>query len=117
MEPDPNKVETLLQNANDHLETRLRLFKWKVALRSADIISNNASRLALLGLMVMFLLVLSIALGLYLGDVLGKNYYGFFVLAGFYGLCFLVLYLFKNKWIETPVSNGIIQKMTNDENK
>jgi len=117
MEPEPNKVESLLQNANDHLETRLKLFKWKVALKSADIISGNASRLVLLAFLSLFIFVLSIAIGLYLGDLLGKVYYGFFVLAGFYGLCIVVVYLFRNKWIETPVSNGIIQKMTNDEYK
>ncbi len=117
MEPDPNKVESLLKNASDHLETKFKLFKWKVALKSAEVVSGNASRLVLLAFLSLFVFVLSIAVGLYLGELLGKIYYGFFVLAGFYGLCVFIVYLFKDKWIETPVSNGIIQKMTNDEYK
>lgn len=117
MESEPNKVETLLQHANEHLETRLKLFKWKTALKSADIISVSVGRIVLIAFVTMFVLVLTIAVGLYLGDLLGKNYYGFFILAGFYGLCIMLVYLFKSKWIETPVSNGIIQKMTNDEYK
>ena len=117
MDPSPNKVESLLQAANDHLETRLKLFKWKAASKSADIISGNASRIVLLAFLSMFVFVLSIAIGLYLGELLGKVYYGFFVLAGFYGLCIAVVYFFKDTWIETPVSNGIIQKMTNNEYK
>lgn len=117
MEPEPNKVESLLQNANEHLETKLKLLKWKVALKSSEIISGNASRLVLLAFLSLFVFVLSIAIGFYLGDLLGKVYYGFFVLAGFYGLCILIVYLFKDKWIKIPVSNGIIQKMTNDEYK
>jgi hypothetical protein len=47
-----------------------------------------------------------------LGEALGKSYYGFFVLGGFYILVGVIFQAFKNKWVEEPVSNAIIKKLT-----
>jgi hypothetical protein len=55
--------------------------------------------------------MLNIGLGLYLGSMLGKSYYGFFVLTGFYLIIGTLFYLFRNKWIREPISNVIIKKI------
>jgi hypothetical protein len=51
-------------------------------------------------------------LALWLGELLGKTYYGFLVLSAFYSLLAVLLYIFREKLVESHVSNAIIKKMT-----
>ena len=46
----------------------------------------------------------------FLGEYFGKTYYGFFLIALFYVLLGIVIYLFRKQWIKTPVSNFIISQ-------
>jgi hypothetical protein len=115
MESEPNKIEPLFKKVGEYLETRMELFKLKATDKSADIVSELASRLVLIIFLSIVVILLNIGIALFLGDLLGKSYYGFFVLTGFYGLSAAVFYSFRNKWIKKPVSDSIIKKMTRDE--
>jgi hypothetical protein len=59
----------------------------------------------------MFALVLNIGVALWLGELLGKNYYGFFIVAAFYLFTGMVLHFFLHNWIKKPVSNLIITQV------
>jgi hypothetical protein len=49
---------------------------------------------------------------------LGKMFYGFFIVAGFYLLLGLLFYSMRNRWFKEPISNMIIQKiLSKDENQ
>lgn len=115
MDPEPNTVEPLVTKVGEYLETRLALLKLRATDKSADIVSGLVSKLVAVLFGSIFLITLNIGIGLFLGDLLGKNYYGFFVLAGFYAICALVFHAFKDKWVRKPVSDSIIKKMTKDE--
>jgi len=47
-------------------------------------------------------------LALCLGDALGKTAYGFLLMGGVYILLGIVLYIFRKPWIQTQVSNFVI---------
>ena len=111
MEQQSNHIETLFEKAGDYLETRMEITKLKTAEKSSDVISLLVTRLILIAFSSFILIMLNIGLGLYLGSVLGKNYYGFFVLTGFYLIIGTLFYLFRNKWIREPISNAIIKKI------
>ena len=115
MQAETNHVEDLVKKASEYAETRLELLKLKATDKSADIVSGLTTRLILVIFLSIFVVILNIGIALWLGDLLGKNYYGFFVLAGFYGLCGLIFSVFKDKWVRKPVSDSIIKKMTKDE--
>jgi hypothetical protein len=115
MQAETHHVESLAKKASEYAETRLQLLKLRATDKSADIVSGLASRLILVIFLSIFIIILNIGIALWLGDLLGKNYYGFFVLAGFYGLCGLIFSLFKEKWVRKPISDNIIKKMTKDE--
>ncbi len=112
MEQQPTPIESLFEKGSDYLETRLELFKLRAAEKSSDIISELVSRFILVAFMGIFVIMLNIGIALLLGEMLGKAYYGFFVLAGLYGIAGIVFYLFRNKWIQEPVANTIIKKMS-----
>ncbi|MBC7866400.1 MAG: phage holin family protein [Gloeobacteraceae cyanobacterium ES-bin-316] len=111
MENKPRHLDSLFEKASDYVETRIELAKLKITEKSSDVISDLASKVILISIVSVFVLMLNIGIGLWLGELLGKNFYGFFVLAGFYGIIALIFYSFKTKWIEEPVTNAIIKKM------
>lgn len=105
-----NNIEELLEHAGDYLDTRLDLFKLQVVQKSSDIVSSLASRLILIVIIVIFVMIANIGIALVLGEWMGKTYYGFFALAGFYLIIGLIFNAFKSKWIKEPVANSIIRK-------
>ena len=112
MEDQKNQMELLFEKASDYVETRLDLFKLKATQKSTDVVSSLASRLILILIITLVVFMVNIGLALLLGEVLGKSYYGFFALGGFYILVGVIFQAFKAKWVEEPVSNAIIKKLT-----
>jgi hypothetical protein len=88
------------------------LFKLKTALTTSAVVSELVGRIVILSIVTMVVMLLNIGLALWLGELLGKTYYGFLVLSAFYSLLAVLLYIFREKLMESPVSNAIIKKMT-----
>lgn len=77
---------------------------------STVLASSLISRLAVILVLSTSTLVLSIGVALWLGELLGRIYYGFFVVAGFYLLAGIIFHLYLHQWIKRPVSNLIIKQ-------
>jgi hypothetical protein len=107
---NPSKIETLFSKAGDYLETRVELFSLKTIDKTAEVVSSVVMQAVLLMIMTFFLLLLSVGAAFWAGDLLGKTYYGFFAVAGFYLITGLIIYAGRKKWVKTPVSNLIIKK-------
>lgn len=112
MEQQTENIEGLFEKAAGYVETRLELFKLKTALTTSDVVSELVGRIVILSIITMVVMLLNIGLALWLGELLGKNYYGFLLLSAFYSLLAVLLYIFREKLVESPVSNAIIKKMT-----
>lgn len=106
-------LETLVERAETYGKTTFDLFKLKSVDKAANVVSSAVSRVVAFVLLFMFLGIASIGISLWLGEILGKVYYGFFCVAGFYGLCGLVLYLVKDNFIRKSVNNSIIESALN----
>lgn len=111
MENNPTSVEKLIEKAELYSKTSLQLFKYEAILKSADVFSNLAARLAVIVLIIIFSLFLNIGFALWIGDCLGATYYGFFVVAFLYLFIGILFYVFRNSWIKNPVNNFIIVKL------
>ena len=109
----PNVLESLFERTNDYLETRVELAKLKAIRKSSEIVSSVASKIVLGVVLCFFLMVLNIGLGLWVGELLGKSYLGFFALAGFYLIVGLIIYASRDKLLKAPVANSIIKKINN----
>jgi len=110
-EQQPGNIQLLIDRAGDYLETRLELLKLKATQKSSDVVSSIVSTVILVSIMIMFFLIINIGIALLLGELLGKSYYGFFVLAGFYLIAGLIFNAFKGKWVKEPVTNSLIKKV------
>jgi hypothetical protein len=107
----PTAVELLFEKAENYGKTTIELAKLNVIDTLAEVVSSLATQLALSIVVAMFLLTVNIGIALWVGELLGKTYYGFFVVAGAYTFLAILLYTFRNQWIKLPISNTIISKM------
>ena len=104
-------IEKLIEKAEIYSKTTLELCKYEAVYKSVDIFSSLAVKLVITLVVVLFLLFVNVGLALYIGQYLGEIYYGFFIVAFGYLSLAIVLYIFRDEWIRTPVSNFIINKM------
>ena len=111
MENSPkNNIESLIERGGDYLETRLELLKLQAVGKASEATSGLISGVIVFSLLALCFLILNIGIALLLGDVLGRSYYGFFVLSGFYLVTGLIFYAMRHKWIKEPVANNMIKK-------
>ncbi|WP_339813250.1 hypothetical protein [uncultured Imperialibacter sp.] len=110
METVSNSFESLFQKLEAYGNTTIQLSKLKSLEMSTVLASSLISRLAVILVLSTSTLVLSIGVALWLGELLGRTYYGFFVVAGFYLLAGIIFHLYLHQWIKRPVSTLIIKQ-------
>ena len=98
----------LFENAEQYSKTSAELFKLKAISKTADVASSLLSKFIVIFFIGMSMLIASIGISIWIGEILGGSYYGFLIVAGFYLVIGLFLHLVRYKWIKMPVSNRII---------
>lgn len=111
MENKPSNVEELFYKLKDYGDTRLDLFKLKSINKASGILSSLITSVILLVLLALVVLCITIGAALLIGVLLGKTYYGFFIIAGVYIIVGLVLFSSRDKMLKTPVSNRLIKEL------
>lgn len=110
MEAKSNFIEPLLERAEQYSKTSFELLKLKSVDKTADVTSTLISRLLFVIVLSLFALTLNIAAALWLGDLMGKNYYGFLLVASFYGLISMIVF-FVHPFIKTRLNNSLITQI------
>ena len=104
-------IEKLIEKAEDYSKTTFELCKYNAVYKSADIFSSLAVKVIITLVIVLFSLLVNIGLSLWLGELIGHTYYGFFIIALLYLALALLLYIFRYEWIKKPISNFIINRL------
>ncbi len=100
----------MLDILKDYASQRIDLLKME-ATEKTSITAGAISIIVLLSVcMLFFLILLNIGLGLLIGYYIGNYAYGILIMAGFYLLLMLIIFLSK-KTIKTVVANKIIQSI------
>lgn len=113
MENRASFIEPLFQKAEQYGKTTLEIIKLKTIDKTASYVSTMVSRMFVILCAFMFLLVVNIGLSLWIGDLLGKVWYGFYCVAAFYAVLGLVLYFFFHESIKRRVSKSILIQALN----
>lgn len=111
MNEQSDLFESLIEKGEQYGKTTIELLKLKTLDKSADVVSNLVSWLIVVIFAVLFFLILNIGVALWIGELLGKSYYGFFVVSGFYALLALVFGIFRKQLIKMPVNETIINQV------
>jgi len=106
-------IEKLIERAEDYSKTTVELFKLKLINKTSEIVSSIASQLIIFAVVALFTFIINIGFSLWIGEMLGKTYYGFFVVAAFYLFIAIIIYACREKWIKNPTKNSIIAQMLN----
>jgi len=104
-------VEMLYEKAEQYAKTTFELYKLKTIDKVTDVFASVASRFAIAVIIALFFVLLTVGLALYLGELLGKTYYGFFALALFYAVLAIVLIIMRKQWLEDKLNNYIINQI------
>lgn len=115
MKDNATPIEKLFEKAEDFSKTTIELFKLNVVDKSSEIASTLAVQLVIFMVVALFTLIINIGIALWLGEMLGKTYYGFFIIGAFYFLVIIILYVFRNPWIKYPISNSIISQILKEK--
>jgi hypothetical protein len=111
MEENANLIESLLERATEYGKTSYELVKLKALEKTSNVVSTIIPHSVVFIFIMTFLVFLSLGLSLWLGEILGKIYYGFIVVAAFYGLLGFVLHFFMHKWLKKIIGNYFIKKV------
>ncbi len=97
MEDSSHLIEPLFERVSDYGKTSIELLKLKAIDKTSDVVSTLIPNYFVLILVAFFVLFMSLAAAFWLGDLLGRDYYGFLILGGFYAVTALCFRFLLNK--------------------
>lgn len=109
MEENTKLIETLLARATEYGKTTYELVKLKILDKTLNVISSLVTRYVIWVIAALCIIFSSMGAALWLSEILGKYYYGFFAIAGFYGFVAIIFYIFLRKGFKKFVNNYIIK--------
>ena len=110
MDSSLSTVETLFERAEAWSKTTIELSRLKALETTSNVATSLVSRLTVIIVLSLFALVLTVGIALFLGELLGKTYWGFFIVAAVYLIAGIVFYFFLHKWIRKPLGDLIIKQ-------
>ena len=113
MEHQASSIENLFEKTGDYLETRMELFKLKAVNTTSEITASILTKFIVGMVISLIILMLNVGIAIWIGDELGKIYYGFFIVSGFYIIVAILMYAFRRSWIKKPLNDMLINKMLN----
>jgi hypothetical protein len=111
MEEKPNLLGSLLDVATDYGETSIELVKLKVLDKTTDVVSSLVPLSIVIVFFLSFLLFVNLGIAFWLGEILGKTFYGFLVVAGFYIIAAILIRIFLYKWIKRLVGDYMVTRL------
>jgi len=113
--PEFKKLEELTDSLKQYLLLNIEIIKLEATNHVSAIGSTVVSSLVVGISAFLFVFTLSIGLGFYLSALLGDSYSGFAIIAAFYFLLAIILFLGRKRLIERPLRNKIIEKILEEK--
>ncbi len=108
MEDKTSFIEPLFERAKAYGKVSYKLLQLKALDKTASVVATLVSRSLAILFASIFFVSANVGVALWLGDLLGKSYYGFFCVAGFYGIIGAILHFLLHNSIKRWISNSII---------
>lgn len=114
---DNGKIEELTDSLKSYVSTNMELIKYQAIERATVIIADLISNLMVVLLLLFFVFFISLWACFYLSAQLGDNYSGMAIVAGFYLLIGLILFLVRKKMVIKPLRNKIVQNIFQEDKR
>jgi ABC-type uncharacterized transport system fused permease/ATPase subunit len=111
MEDNANMIELLLDRATEYSKTSYELAKLKALDKTSDFVSSFIPQAIVFVLIISFLLFLSLGLAFWIGEILGRVCYGFFVIAASYFITGITIRFLCYNWLKRMIEKYFIKKV------
>ncbi len=102
-------IEKLFERIEQYSKTSFELYKYSAIYETAALFSSLAVKFVMTLIVFIVVLLFTVALSLWIGDMLQNTAYGFLLMGLFYVLLGIFLFVFRKTWIKKPVSNFVIR--------
>ena len=109
MEDTIKTIETLLERAAEYGITNFELIKLKMLDKISREVSSFLSHTIVFVIIGSFTLFLNLGAALWIGELMGKMYFGFFIVAAFYAVLAMTIHFFMRKWFKRMLNDAIIR--------
>lgn len=117
MDEPAGAFEELVDRSVQYAHTTLEIIKLRVIDRLSQTASDVVSWFVVAIFALLFFIFLNTGIALLIGAWLGAASYGFFVVAGFYGLIALICVVFRKRLLKRPVRDAIINDAILEQNE
>ena len=111
MEDNTRLIESLIERTAEYSKTSFELGKLKALDKASDVVSTVIPHSIVFFLLASFMLFLNLGLAFWFGNILSNYFYGFFLVAGFYGIIGIVFHFFMHKWVKKSLFNYFIKQL------
>jgi ABC-type uncharacterized transport system fused permease/ATPase subunit len=115
MEHLTNNLEEIFQKVKEYAEVRFDLFRLKAISKLAGFMSYIVTTLFFMVFFGAILLCITLGAALWLGELFGKTYLGFFGVAGIYLVIAIILYIKRETLIRKPMSDRLIKELSEED--
>ena len=109
--PDQGKIEELTESLKRYISTNFDLIKYQGIERATVIIADLVSNVLVVLMLLFFIFFISLWACFYISALFGDNYSGIAIVAGFYLLIGVILYIVRKKMIIKPLRNIIVRNI------
>jgi hypothetical protein len=111
MNENEKLVDTLLEKTIEFGDKSFELLKLKTLDKTSEVVSSFIPHIVKVLLIASLFFFFNLGLAFWLGEILGNNSYGFFVVAAFYGVIVLFFHFFMHNWLKKIVCDYIIKQV------
>ncbi|QEC51789.1 putative superfamily III holin-X [Anseongella ginsenosidimutans] len=111
MQEEKEAESTLFEEVKEYISVRSKIFSLQVAESAASLVSNLISNGAALLFFIIFFVFASIGLAFLVAQWVGNTAGGFFIVAAFYLLIGVIIWMIKDNYIERPLTNIFIRNL------
>ncbi len=109
------KAEELVDNIKEYVNNRMESAKLSTAEKTSSIIAMLVAGMTMAFVLLFFLVFAGIAASLGLGEWLGVPWLGFLIMALFYLLLGIVVWLARSPLIQMPIIRLLLKQLFNKE--
>jgi hypothetical protein len=113
METKLSNLDSLGESLEQYGKTSFELARLLAVKKTASVISITVPSVLFVLISSLVILSLTIGMSLYLGQLLGSSWMGFFCMAGFYALAGILIYFFFSVRISERINKVVITNLLN----
>lgn len=111
------KAEELAEHVKEYIHNRMDAVKLDTAEKTSKVAALVIAAVTVAVFIFSFLFFASVALAFVFSNVTGSLAWGFLIVGGIYLLLGIIIWLLKDRIIQLPIMNALLQQLFRDEDE